>query len=340
MSSKAAKAVSNLFTTGPNDDLVAADARGKTAKTQLAKSKPKPGPQEQAIERIKNTKLNANDLAKMVSLKDGPGLDKKQALSRVDSVLGQNVSGLTSGKSSLKEKAASSLISLAGDGRYDEITDEAGQIIKIGRGTDTGKATSLMKSISSWQQVGAVGSFVDKSSWLSSGVALLDLAVEFGIPQAIDNIMNKVKDEKLAKRRLIEGLRGSVLRGDLDAVNKIFDYIGVEAAKQKVPDMPMLLLAGFRFPPKTQLTEHAQYRTKLLATLNRIDPNWDTEQWNGQRISYLKPFRSISQASRILLLLNDDPTYRIPVLIGSKYRFQSLIDLGKRMYPETVAWLG
>lgn len=122
-------------------------------------------------------------------------------------------------------------------------------------------------------------------------------------------------------------------------VNQILDLIGVEAANQKVPNMPTLLLAGFRFPPKTKVEHYAGYRTELLALLTRIDPNWSTTEWKGQRISYLLPFRSISQASRILLTLAGDPTYREQVLIGSKYRTRSLIDLGRDNFPQTVEWL-
>lgn len=338
-SKKPAKAASSIFQTGPDDDLVAVDSRGKTAKAQLAKAKPKPGVQEKTLDRIRNTKLNANDLAKMTSLKGGVGLDKKAALSRLDNVLGQNVSGITGDNTSLKEKAAGNLISMLGDGRYDEIVGEGGEVIKVARGTDTGKATSLMKAISQWNEVGLVGNLVDKTSWLAGGVQLLELANAFGIPQAIDSIMGKIKNEKLAKRQLINGLRGSVLRGDIPTVNKIIDYIGVEAAKQKVPNMPTLLLAGFRFPPKTEVGQYAQMRTDLLALLTRIDPNWDTSEWQGARISNLAPFRSISQSSRILLTLGGDPTYREQVLIGSKYRSRSIIDLGRDNFPQTVAWL-
>jgi hypothetical protein len=338
-SKKPPKAASSIFQTGPDDDLVAVDSRGKAAKEQLAKAKPKPGVQEKTLNRLKNTKLNAADLAKMTSFKDGVGLDKKAALGRLDNVLGQNVSGITGDNNALKERAAGNLISMFGDGRYDEIVGEGGEIIKVARGTDTGKATSLMKSINQWNDVGLVGNLVDKTSWLAGGVQLLELANAFGIPQAIDSVMSKLRTEKLAKRRLIDGLRGSVLRGDIPTVNKIIDYIGVEAAKQKVPNMPTLLLSGYRFPPKTEVAQYAGMREELLALLTRIDPNWATVEWKGERISNLAPFRSISQSSRILLTLGGDPTYRVQVLIGNKYRSRSIIDLGRDNFPQTVAWV-
>jgi len=337
---KQPKVAPSIFVTGPDDDVLAVDARGNTPKATLAKTTKQPEtPQLKALERLKNTELNAADVAKMVSLKGGVGVDKKEALGRIDNVLGQNVSGIFGQSQSLKEKAAGNLLKLVTNGQANGIIDDTGELLALGRDVDSNKATALMKAVKQFSNVGIIGDFIDNNAYLATGMALLDMASAFGIPQAIDTIMGKLKNERLAKARLVEGLRGAVLRGDFKTVNKIMDITGVPAALARIPNMVVLLLAGFRFPPKTPVEEFAGYRTEMLATLTRINPKWDVVVRNGVEVPDLTPFRTASQASRIVLMLNNDETYRMQCMIGNKFRYQVLSDLARIQYPILQAWL-
>lgn len=329
----------SLFTSGPNDDVVAVDARGNTPKDTLAKDrKPKATPQSKAMDRVRNYKFNANDAAQIIPIGAG-GVDKAAAGKQLDSLLGQNVSGVLGGNDNLKERASANLVNLITDGEYSEIIDDTGQAIQLARGADSNKATALMKSVKAFSGLSSVEGFIDNNAYLATGMALLEAAIEYGIPQAIDTIMGRVNKEKLAKARLVEGLRGAVLRGDLKTINKILDITGVEKALARIPQMTTLILAGFRFFPKTPESEYAALKAELLATLTRIDPKWDVTTRNGVEIPNLAPFRSASASSRTLLMLNGDETWRVQCLIGPKFRHQNLKDLARVQYPVLNAWL-
>ena len=330
----------SLFSSGPDDDAVAVDARGNTPKTTLAKNrKPQPTPQSKAIDRLKNYKFNANDAAQIVSLKNGGGLDKTSALRQLDQLMGQNLSGVAGDNDSLREKAGGNLIDLVTDGEYATIIDDAGQTIQLARGADGDKATSLMKSVKAFSGLDTVGDYVDGNPYLATGLALLDKAVEYGIPQAIDTIMDKVRKERLAKARLVEGLRGAVLRGDLKTINKILDITGVENAVARIPQITTLILAGFRFAPRTPESDYPGLKVELLATLVRINPKWDVIVRAGEEIPNLAPFRTATSSSKTLLLLDGDETWRVQCLIGQKFRYQNLLDLAKAQYAIIQAWL-
>lgn len=337
---KQTKVAPSVFVTGPNDDVVAVDARGTTPKEVLAKSKITPqSPGLKALERIKNPDLNANDVAKMISLKGGAGIDKKEALGRIDNVLGQNVSGIFGQSPGLKEKAAGNLLGILTDGRYNGILGDTGELLEIGRGVDSNRATALMKAVKQFSNVGVIGDFVDNNAYVALGLGLLETAAEWGIIDAIDTIMGKLRAEKLAKARLVEGLRGAVLRGDIRMVNKILDLTSVEAALARMPNMIVLLLAGFRFAPKTPIEDYPGIKAELIALLVRVNPKWDVIVRNGVEIPDLAPFRTASQASRILLQLGNDERWRLQCLIGNKFRYQNLSDLARVQYPVLQAWL-
>ena len=337
---KQSKAAPSVFSTGPKDDVVAVDARGNTPKAVLAKTTATPeSPQLKALERLKNPNLNANDVAKMVSLKNGGGIDKKEALSRIDNVLGQNVSGIFGQSPAVKEKAGANLLRILTDGSHNGLITDGGELLALSRGVDANSATALMKAVKQFTNVGVLGEYIDNNAYLAAGLSLLETAAAWGIPQAFDTIMGKLKSEKLAKARLVEGLRSAVLRGDVGTINKILDITGVEAALARIPNMVVLILAGYRFVPKTPVSDYPGLKADLLALLTRINPKWDVIVRAGVEIPDLTPFRTASHASRIRLQWENDAHWRLQCLIGNRFRYQNLSDLARIQYPVIQAWL-
>jgi hypothetical protein len=346
------KAATSVAITRPKDVLAAVDARSST--TSQALTKP-PANQNnfltQGLDKLKNSGLDAKDLGDVISIKDGKlGVDIRQAGPRVDQVAGSSISGIiTSDNQDVKARALAGIAGLYGDDQITSIITDTGNILRIDKNTDTSSARSLVGAVSRLLSDTAIGTAVDQSAYLSTGRALLEAAISMGMPEMIDALKNKFEDDREAKAKLINGVKGVILRSDLDTLDKIIGWIGVSGVLSKVPDAVQLLLAAYAFPPGTTPEKYAECKTNLLNMLNRLNPNWLYTDFQGVQVYNFEVFTRASFNAVTLLNLDTVDTikdsngvianpYLVPTLIAPQYRVVDLQELTLKKYPQLGLW--
>jgi hypothetical protein len=346
------KSATSVAFNKPSDKLVAVDARKPTTTQALAKTPANQnGFLDRAITATRESKLNAKDLGNIVSIKDGKlGIDNKTAGSRIDSIAGSNITGiLTSDNMDVRGRAAQNLAKILGNEEVTSITTQSGKVINIGRGVDTGSVKSLTGAIGKLLNVPALNDFVDQNSYLATGRALLEAAIILGVPEMIDELKTKFEKDQDSRHRLINGVKGVILRSDLAMLDKIIEWIGVDGVLAKVPDAVQLLLAAYAFPPQTTPDNYPECKTTLINMLNRLKPEWWLTTRNGVKVLNYTMFTRISYNAATLLKLDvvDElrgPTaelnnlYLVPILAAPNFRFMEMSELALKQYPRLGLW--
>ncbi len=161
---------------------------------------------------------------------------------------------------------------------------------------------------------------------------IIKSAIALGVPKAIDQILDKISDEKLRKKLMVDNLEISARMSDLVTVNKVLDEIGVEKALTKVPKLINVLLTFYRIPETKKPESIASLKTKLLTLLNRINPTWSDTTRNGVTIKNLEPFTYSSKDARTLFTTDDN--YRTLAMIAPTYKSENVMRLLRRSYPK------
>ena len=331
---------SSIATVGPEDDLVVKDIYGTTPSNSLSRvSKIMTTAVTDFGNQLKASNLKPADIANIVKYDKGQvGIDVRQASARADQVAGQNISGIFGVNDAVKVKAASNILGLFSLGKAQKITNQAGEAFRIVDGADTTRASGLSRAVGLLLKDTALGEYVDDNAYVGTAMAYLQEAIDLGMVDLIDAIMNKVEANKISKQQLVDNLLLVVLRGDLETLNKIMDWIGPDGVLSKVPLAVTYLLAGYRFPVRSTPDQYPTYRTDLLATLARLKPDWPYVMRNGEQIFNYEVFYRLSAHVKILLLLNDDPTYVIPVLAAPSFPTVGLVSVAKYCYPNMAVW--
>lgn len=346
------KSATSVAFNKPADKLVAVDARKPTASQALAKAPANQnGFLDRAINATRESKLNAKDLGNIISIKDGKiGIDNKTASNRIDSIAGSNITGiLTSDNMDVRSRAAQNLAKILGNEEVTSITTEGGRVINIGRGVDTGSVKSLTGAIGKLLNIPALSNIVDQNSYLATGRALLEAAIALGVPEMIDELKTKFEKDQDSRHRLINGVKGVILRSDLAMLDKIIEWIGVDGVLAKVPDAVQLLLAAYTYPPQTTPDKYPECRAALVGMLNRLNPKWWLTTRNGVDVLNYAIFTRISYNAATLLNLNTvdalrgseadaNNTYLVPILAAPNFRFMEMTELALKQYPRLGLW--
>ncbi len=345
MASKIAKGTAS---TGPDDSLIAVDANGTTTDMVLSKVKSTSTTiGNAAVDTAKSAALDPKTVAKAISVEDGKfslsgkslkdvmtkGLLKNKLGSRVSGVAGPNltgVPGLSKDQAGLAEKYLGELIG----SENTDLINKAGKVYKIGNGIDTSSASGLMKGVAKLADFPDFANIADQHAFTANALAYLDTSIAMGIPDAIDVLLGKIKDDKLKRKRILANVRGAVLRADIPVINKIISYIGARAVIDQVPDACVYILAAYNFPRGTLPKQYAGLRAELLELLNTLDPEWDKERRNGVLVSKLDPFTRISRAAKSLLQIQ--PDYDVPIAMALTYKKVDLNAMLKKSYPLMV----
>ncbi len=344
-----AKVANPVLVTGPSDDVLAVDGRGKSAKETLAKSASAPStlsetPQDSAGMQIATSVVQKQLLKKITN----PKISDDKAQQRLESSISTRLVDMFGDDSNASNNVIQRYQKDLTGRRLDGIRGDKDQLVKIYRKTDPTSAKSLASAVSKLTGDKGTLGWLDTKSGFSTGLELLDKAIGMGIPDLIDDMMDYLENNREAKRRLIDSVRSVIIRGDLDTLEKIFGYIGAPGILQRVPEAIMLLLASYRIPPRTETTEYQAIRAKLLSLLTQIDPNWATTPRNGVEVSDLSATNYASKDVRKLLMLPQPGTtdaniinqpYFIEAMLAGQYRNQSVEELTAKLYPELKIWV-
>lgn len=350
----AAKLSPAVQVTGPNDALLANDGRGATPQGTIAKAQPSPTPPSGIQSAFEIAKPLSGKLveALVVDKLRNPGLSDAQAAQGLERSVGTRLVSLYGTATDSQIPMGNAIDAFKRDvtGRDPtKLLDASGRVIDVWDRADPGKVTSLSQSVLAITRIGGATGIVDVKGRYAAALGLLDQALALGVPQLIDDILQYVKVNKEAKRRLIENVRGVIMRSDHRTLNKILDWVGSEGVLQRVPDAIPLILTFYRFEWGVRPEHYPQRRRDLLAVLGRVKPNWNESLRGTQNVSDLTATNYMSAASKTLLTLlepgtNDSNYFEQPYLLeatmAGAYPFQDLQRLSNSLYPELAAWGG
>jgi hypothetical protein len=146
----------------------------------------------------------------------------------------------------------------------------------------------------------------------------------------LDKLMAKIKGTKNKKLFAISISRDAFMSGNLEMINRMLDYSGVDAVMLKVPDAVQLILMNYRLPPGVKQPTMAHY-TLMVNTLTRLDVHWFQYNRNGTWIPNLAPFTYASRDTERVLGQTTD--YRMQLAIAKKFPSRNLPGLGKVYFP-------
>lgn len=156
---------------------------------------------------------------------------------------------------------------------------------------------------------------------------LLKQASDLGILDAVDIILEKVRDDKMRRAILLDNLMNYVMWSDLDMVNKTIEHVGNEKIMAKYPNIVNSILQYYKFKTTSDSTKLEGYKDELLNTINTLDDEWAVADRNRVATSDLSPFANASKSSIKVLKL--DPLYEVEAHIAEKHVGSSMIRVAK-----------
>lgn len=348
-----------VVSVGPTDELVANDGRGNTPQSTINKQSTQTSKQANVIgegERESKIKIPKDKVKNFLTKKiSEPKISDSAAQQGLEASIGKKLVSIYGATTNDPEaaKAQQRAVTAYRDDKTGrnktELKDAAGNSIQIWDRADPTKVASLANAFKSIGSNVSQTGIIDEKGKFAAALGLLDQAVALGVPQLIDDIVTYVKNNKEAKRVLIESARQVIQRSDIPTLNKIIDLVGGQGVLSRVPDAISLLLMFYRFKWGTKTADYPARRAELIAVLNRLDANWNTTKRNGVATSNLSVTNYMSQNAKTLFLLAQpgttddnffDQPYLLEAVMAGAYPFRNLQQLGRSMYPEIAVWGG
>lgn len=337
-SKKSTRVATPIFGSTTVDDLKVADVYEGDASSTASYNKYKTivsTTADNIISGVKNRKLT--DITSVIKPgADGLSIDKAAATRRIEQVAGMRLDPNSIAQKAINSKAVSDLTGFS-QAQTKKVYDSAGQLITLKK-NDLSSASGLFSFISDFTGTGVVKEIVDHSAELALVGAGIDLAVELGLPDAIDSLVSKLHSSKDKKEALIKSCERAAKNGDLDTLYKIKGYIGGAAMHSQVPRLVEYVLAGYEFPEKEEEDSNHDYQSiydRMVGLFNEVDPYWVAGERNAVPCSKLMAFSNASEAS--LKVFTWVGAYRIEAAIAASYERDSIKNIARKDFTFATA---
>jgi len=337
MSSKSTPFTAPFWSGGTkNEDLVVADVyngQQTETKTVSAFKSVASDIKSSVISSVKGSKLT--DLTKIVKTGTSLSVDKDQLMSRLESLTGVKFSTTEGVIGELSDGALSKISNSVGIDSKRIITD-GGEFINLAKGASFKDAKDYTNFVSEVFDTQIGRSIVDNYAQVAMFGSLVALSVKLGLPDAIDNFVDKMTDVKEAKKALIESLETAARNGDIATLKKIKDHIGPAAMRSKLPNIVQLVLQGYDFPTVYDEVTNPNYASiynTFVEFFNEVDPDWVADQRAGRSCSKLTVFGTASKDS--ITVFSNYGDYVTEALIAGDYLAKSVQDLSRKQFSYT-----
>lgn len=325
------KIAASMFSAGAMDKLLAIDVYEQTdSKTKTGFISQVKSFGKEAMDSIRTLPGLARDFAGTITFEGGKvKLDKNELKGRLIDLAG-NASGPFS---KLSAAAQNSVLSSFGAS-----PETAGMIrTAIGDGfsmltsSEVDDARGLVGMLETITGNTGFAKLFDLEAEMALFGGILGEAIRLGVPDAIDELYNKFKDDENARKVFSDNLLMAATSGDLATVKRIINKIGLQAALSQVPDLIQIILMGYTFKPLTTASEWPVRLTELKDTLTSINPDWYRYKRNGVWINDLAPFTYISEDARKLFMTDAD--LKEATMIAGEFPSEDIMSILTRNYP-------
>ena len=288
---------------------------------------------DNVVSGVKGSKLT--DLTALIKTGSGSGIDKDALTSRLETLSGVRFGSVDGLMGEVSDGALGKLINSTGlDSK--RIMDDTGQFINLSQGTDFKTAndyTSLVNTLFD-TNIGRV--IVDNYAEVALFGTLIAFAVEIGLPDAIDDLFDKISDKKEAKKALIASLESAARNGDVSTLKSIRKHIGGAAMFSRLPNLIPLVLQGYRFPRVYNETTNPNYKElydSFIDLFSSVNKDWIVQLRGARSCSKLSAFTTASQDS--LMVFRNYGEFVTEALIAPTYQAKSMQDLARAQFTYT-----
>lgn len=313
-----AKVVPGFLETGPKDEALVVDPYGVSDNSILNNvAKAASGMVQDAIESLRRSPDLIADLTSMTLLGEGSfSMVRDNLANRVIGSLGGQYGIVNNLTGSLRESIVN------GRGLPEGIFDTAVMVVNHqvekfnANGMENARQVySLVDQITSHRDL---NQFFDIGSESALMAGVMRELIALRVPGSLEVLVEKAPHEEVAYNALYANMRVAVEYSDLDTVNLMIDHLGPEAFLARVPDAVQVLLSNYELPLGTHDGLYAAEWIALQACLDSLSPGWGRTLRNGEVVSDLSFYATLSEDAKKLMLL--DPEYQIAALVGPAYQ--------------------
>lgn len=283
---------------------------------------------------LRSTGCSAENLIGLISTDGGKlGLNRGEIEKRLSSAMGQSMYTL---KPELRESMIQSMA---------EMTGQDAATIKLAMNNiqsdvdsdKQGDASALAQILSNVEGSEEIIQIFDLHAETAMISALLDQAIDMGIPQAVETLLNRVENEEVRRRIALERLRLAAMNSQLKSVQSITSLAGADAAMAKVPDIVVLITQNYNWGANVRSDEYPAKRDELLNTLAQLNPRWHSKRRDGQWISDLEPFSMASQQALTLFKMSE---YSLQAMVAPTYPKRNYVSVARKYHPRVAIGYG
>lgn len=284
---------------------------------------------------IRSKGFDLNTLAGMIDIKGGSvSLDAEAAKSRLNSLLGVNITSIKDLSPAAQLSAVKRLTELSGIDAS-KIVNDAGDIVKVYNGATGKDVNGVLNGLKAVLGNLGLSNVVDATAKMAFIGSLMEYSTQWGLVDTIQTIMNKFEvgstERDYLEYVLTTSFSAACVTGDLDNLQAIVDNTGPQKILANYPTAISMVLTGFQFQTTATPGDYPQLLVKFLQVLTTIDPNWDTYVRNNKAVTKLEPFLTASPNSKTLFSYSDD--YWELCLMSASYQTQEAKALVKQFYP-------
>lgn len=144
---------------------------------------------------------------------------------------------------------------------------------------------------------------------------IVDIALEFRIPEVIDYIIADIRNEKEQRHIRLMAVLQAAMYSNIDYIYSVIEdrKIGLGRVQSTFPNLITIILEHFRFYNASD-KNGPTFSLKLVELLFRLDPNWLKYNRNGQEILTVERMGRIT--SDAIYALKFDERTLIPAMVA------------------------
>lgn len=276
---------------------------------------------------------SAEDIAALLTVEDGSlTIDQDELDRRIDMILGPAKQLLGSDQKAL---IASSLVSvLGGDSTTASVIIGGVQtLLSDDHFEDAQSLTELLSAVANDDDLAQT---LDLAAEFAVMDALINQAVQLGLPQAADNILDDIEDDDRRRRLLLRNLRLAAINSNLDFIQRAINSHSRQTVLNRVPDIVSLILKFYSWGLGVSSDQYPQKRDVLINLIDSIDPDWHITQHNGQTVANLAPYTRASRHARTLLKMS--PIHFVSATIAPNYPSKNVKWAATQYYPQVMLY--
>ena len=174
--------------------------------------------------------------------------------------------------------------------------------------------------------------FIDIGAQAGFYGSLIQKCIDFGIPDAIDILFQKIEDEDMRKEMLIQNLERAARAGDVDTLNEIKGVIGPSEMMARCPELIKFVMAGYRIRDRTVVPDYPAHYNKMVTLFNELDAQWCvTAMGVNPVVRKLDVFVGASEPAIEIFTRTGD--YQTEAMIAKSYPESTMRLTAKQLWP-------